>query len=1050
MLSTRPEGRRFKPTIRVTVVSIFIIATTLTAALAVGLQYHFSRKMATESALGRFDQLADHTGRFLNSADDRATDTVRVLASYPDLLDDGWVRGKVRDLFAAIMRDRNALYAVYVGFPNGDFFEVINLNSGEPVRRQLQAAPSDRWVMISVRGEGDARRKQLQYYDADFSLRAERTDPSDFNASKRPWFVKAQVGTVNKTEPYLFHNLQAPGQTYSTRTDSGAVVAVDIALSTISDYLSARDLQQFGEVFLFRGNGDLVASNRVSEQSAVLHAEPLKLSQRERELVATRQPLKISNETDWAPIDFSVSGQPRGYSVDYLSLIAQLTGLEFEYVNGYSWPELVSLYRSGELDILQPVLDDGSERYPGVYSDPMLSLSYSLVTRTGEPPIRHIRELQGKTLAIPAGWTTIKTLRREFPEVRIREVESTQAVFAAVKAGEADAGLDLGPILRFVGAAYYFSDMEYHDHIDFSPQSFPSQLHLVLSERRAALLPLVNRAIAGITPEQKAFLQTKWFSQRAQQERAHAVPYEALIGLAADASQHNRLVRVAMAGGSRYLFVTPVGHSGDYFGVVVPVSEVLRPALQKVQFSVLLTVGFLLLLIPAPWIFASPIVGPIKKLALENDKIRQRRYDELDIPDSYIREIHDLGESMGEMVEAIRAHEAAQVALMDAFIQIIATAIDDKSHYTAGHCERVPELAFMLAAKAEASRSPAFRDFSFTSEEQWREFRVGAWLHDCGKITTPEHIVDKGSKLETIYNRIHEVRTRFEVLWRDAEITYWKALSEDPSGQERYRRLLDDRQRQLQEDFAFVAAMNVGGEFLSENKKQRLQAIARQTWTRHFSDRLGLSPLEETRISQAEAALPCEENLLSDKPEHIIPREHDTEFDPALGIRMEIPEDLYNQGELYNLCIERGTLTAEDRFKINEHIISTIRMLDTLPFPPELAKVPRYASTHHETMKGTGYPRRLTGDQLSIPERIMVLADIFEALTAADRPYKKAKPVSVAIDILSKMVADEHIDVDVFELFLSSGVYRDYAQQFLPPEQLDEVDIDRYIRPAGA
>src|SRR5690606_28703806 len=164
---------------------------------------------------------------------------------------------------------------------------------------------------------------------------------------------------------------------------------------------------------------------------------------------------------------------------------------------------------------------------------------------------------------------------------------------------------------------------------------------------------------------------------------------------------------------------------------------------------------------------------------------------------------------------------------------------------------------------------------------------------------------------------------------------------------------------------------------------------------------------------------------------------------------MEIPRHLYNLGELYNLSIARGTLTAEDRFKINEHIISTIKMLDSLPFPEDLALVPRYASTHHETLNGTGYPRGLSAEDLSIPERIMVLADIFEALTAADRPYKPAKTVSKAIAILHTMVLNHHVDRDVFALFLSSGVYLEFARRFLPPEQIDEVDISLYLGAAG-
>jgi HD-GYP domain-containing protein (c-di-GMP phosphodiesterase class II) len=154
---------------------------------------------------------------------------------------------------------------------------------------------------------------------------------------------------------------------------------------------------------------------------------------------------------------------------------------------------------------------------------------------------------------------------------------------------------------------------------------------------------------------------------------------------------------------------------------------------------------------------------------------------------------------------------------------------------------------------------------------------------------------------------------------------------------------------------------------------------------------------------------------------------------------------IYNQGELYNLSISRGTLTDEDRFKINEHMISTIKMLESLPFPPELQNVPRYASTHHETMRGSGYPRKLPGDQLSIPERILAVADVFEALTASDRPYKKAKPVSVAVDILYKMVLDNHIDKDCFELFIRDKVYMQYAEKFLPPQQIDEVDTEKYL-----
>jgi HD-GYP domain-containing protein (c-di-GMP phosphodiesterase class II) len=351
----------------------------------------------------------------------------------------------------------------------------------------------------------------------------------------------------------------------------------------------------------------------------------------------------------------------------------------------------------------------------------------------------------------------------------------------------------------------------------------------------------------------------------------------------------------------------------------------------------------------------------------------------------------------------------------------------------------------MLAERASVSNLPAFRNFSLESDDQWREYRIAAWLHDCGKITTPEHIVDKGSKLETIYNRIHEVRMRYEVLWRDREIEYWKQLLETPEQASELLRQLKNEQQELVEEFTFVASCNVGGEFLDQDKLDRLQSIATKTWQRHFDDRLGLSPLEELRISASEQTLPKTEQLLSDKPEHIIERTQTTDYPPEFGIDMDIPEHLYNLGEVYNLSVSRGTLTEEDRFKINEHMISTIKMLESLPFPEELRNVPRYASTHHETMKGTGYPRKLPGTELSIPERILAVADVFEALTASDRPYKKAKTVSEAMDIMHKMVLDNHIDSDCFELFLRDRVYLRYAREFLPESQLDEFDASKYL-----
>ncbi len=390
----------------------------------------------------------------------------------------------------------------------------------------------------------------------------------------------------------------------------------------------------------------------------------------------------------------------------------------------------------------------------------------------------------------------------------------------------------------------------------------------------------------------------------------------------------------------------------------------------------------------------------------------------------------------------------AQKELFDSFVRLIAGAIDTKSPYTGGHCQRVPVIAGMLAEAASSASTPAFAEFQLSEDERY-ELYVASWLHDCGKVTTPEYVVDKATKLETIYNRIHEVRTRFEVLWRDADIAFYRALAADPEKESELQEERDLRQRQLQDDFVFLAECNVGGEFMAPERVERLQKIGAQSWERHFDNRLGLSGDEEARLDMAaEVSFPITEALLADRDEHIIPRLDggNPYGDNPWHIVMPVPEYSYNLGELYNLSIAKGTLTEEERYKINDHVVQSIDMLNKLPFPKEIRRVPDWAGNHHEKLDGSGYPRCLTIEQLSIPERIMAVADIFEALTAADRPYKKAKTLSTCIKIMSFMRNDGHICPDLFELFLTSGLYLEYASKYMQPEQIDEVDISGYLK----
>ncbi len=372
-----------------------------------------------------------------------------------------------------------------------------------------------------------------------------------------------------------------------------------------------------------------------------------------------------------------------------------------------------------------------------------------------------------------------------------------------------------------------------------------------------------------------------------------------------------------------------------------------------------------------------------------------------------------------------RISEANYKQLLESFIEVLARAIDAKSPYTGSHCQKVPIITRLLATAAVEQKEGALKDFELNADD-WYALHIASWLHDCGKITTPEYIVDKATKLETICNRIHEIRNRFEILRRDAHILYLQKRLANTDNKENLQAEFVARVKQLEEDFAFVAECNKGDNELSPADLKRLDKISEQHFVRYFNRMLGLSWAERNRVKDPELyARPAEEMLLQDRPDQMI--EH------------------YNRGELYNLKIPQGTISKEERQKINEHIEVTINMLEALPFPKELSHIVEYAGCHHERIDGKGYPRGLKGDQMSVPAKIMAIADVFEALTARDRPYKEPKKLSEVLSIMRDMKNSGHLDPDLYEVFIKSRVYMDYAEQYIEKSQIDEINPEEYL-----
>ncbi|WP_375748704.1 HD domain-containing phosphohydrolase [Vibrio sp. HN007] len=1048
-----------KVSIRVTVVAIFMLGTLATALIAIGLQYYFSSQIARQAVEESANQAAVETKDKIARIDRKAGHTVELLARNSSLIEDGIFDEQATfELFRNLLTNNNALYAAYIGLQNGDFYELINLESSPVIRSQIGASLTDRFAKIVVRNVDDKRVRETVLLDEYFSPTYKKSEPTEYNASSRPWFRIADDVSANKTEPYLFQHLQAPGQTYSMKLEgSDAVIAIDIALSTLSDFLSKEvtrgNVLASSEAYIFDSEGTLIATNLVATNSINTsyqkrQAAPLNLSIEERAYINRLNTIRISNERDWAPMDYSISGEPRGYVVELTQLIADRLGLSIEFVNGVSWSQLVEQFQERHIEVLTPVYRTDTNKSWGLYSEPLLDMTMVMATKEGERDYLSLKELIGKIIAIPAGWSVVPEIRQAYPEIKILEVGSIYHALQAVQQNKAIGALGSEVILNYNMDTYHITGLKVQPAIDLAPAKFDSSLRYVFHPEYKMLMALFNMALANLPEEDRNYLEDKWLKSSLQtgESNSRVVPYKELLPDKSSANAQPLSRELVLKGTSRLVYTAPVDTSGEQFiAILVSTDEVLQNSRRQVYISTGITIAVILLVIPFCWLLANPIVKPIRMLALENQKIMRRQYDLVEKREFVIKEIDELGISLVEMSEAIAEHELRQQKLMDSFVELIAQAIDDKSPYTGGHCHRVPVLGLMMAEEASQLKDDKFGEFSIDDKDSYREFKLAAWLHDCGKITTPEHVVDKGSKLESSYNRIHEIRTRFEVLWRDAQIACLENTIKHPENKEVYNKELDRAFEALRADYEFVAISNIGGEAMDDSSIKRLEDIANKTWMRHFSDRLGLSPVEEKRLSELDEMLPVTEHLLADKPEHLIPWEREPKYDPKFEIKLEPPKWQNNQGELYNLKTRKGTLNAEERFRINEHTVSTIKILEGLPFPPELSNVPKFASTHHETLKGTGYPRKLSAEDLSVGERILVLADVFEALTADDRPYKKAKSLSVAIDILYEFVQNEHIDPQVFELFLTSGIYLRYAKEYLLPEQIDEVDISAYL-----
>ena len=966
-----------------------------------------SRSTSLKSAETLFTEIADKT--VLDTA--LALDSVSTLTDTASLAFSAFAeepthKAMRRDTPAlkALLDSNEQLMSAYIGYADGAFHQLIAIRDNAFLFQKYAAPEHSAFIDRTIAPGGESGRSQTwRFLDADLEEISTRTDAAvAYDPRSRPWFAQAKKSRHSAfTAPYVFSSSRLPGITCA-KAFSGGVIGVDVTLAQLGELLARQHVAEHGRIWIFDEENQLVAFPGQASKEAEGDEAQLPLAAEAADPVIRA----VSAHLD--SMDIS---QPRQF---YLDVAGE--------------PHFVSLTPTDARYGLRFVV--------GVAA-PLKDIT------------RHISRMTRRIALASAVCLLLFA-----PAFLLVSRLASRSVEALVRQAERIANFDFSPSpplrtpvreVRQLAEAYEALKQTVRDRTE------------KLRQTQERLELLVREGVALSAEKDLATLVTLIFDTARDLTGAD--------GGALYLMENGELgVEMLSLGSESTVLGGLSGHPAPRVMVrpaimsFLSANSVLRSACEAYNAKDIITIREADLKLFPTGLPEEPTDHAIHSLIAAPIVTRQDEVlgvVQLFNPACLATE-DDCGE-VADFVSSLTAQAAVTLDnrnllnslrdIFDSLIQVIATSIDAKSPYTAGHCARVPVLAEMLAEAAHETEDGPLAAFRLDSEEERRQLWTASWLHDCGKVTTPEYVVDKATKLETIYNRIHEVRMRFEVLRRDAEIAHLQRLLDGGHDPVDSLRRFEETLQELEAEFAFVAKCNIGGEYFSEEHEKRLETIAGRTWQRHFSDRLGISSEEQrARSGKDEPTLPATEHLLSDQPEHLVPRHKQyKDIMDASGHPVETPQYEYNRGELYNLRIQRGTLTEEERFKINEHTLSGMEMLQKVPFPPNLGRVVEIATEHHETLIGTGYPLHKSQENLSVESRILSIADIFEALTASDRPYKQPKRLSEALRIMSFMCKDKHIDADLFEIFLRKGVFRQYAKQYLSPEQIDDIRIEDYL-----
>ncbi len=987
---------RFIFTTRMTVLSAFIVFAIFIATAAISVQLYFSERLAEEAAVLQFKEFGEKVTERAEHLYGVGATIAKMLAvsegiTVPIDLDSPH---PIVPTMAETLTINPQVYSMFVALPNDEYIQLTNLGLSEEVRTLWQAAPEDQWLEMRIVVTKDGRMMVKRYLSDQLETRMQVNELTDYRPTTRFWYQSAQLGTVSKTTPYRFRFTGNAGVSMTTKSQQGPVVGVGISLAEMVQNLKHDKNAQSLHAFVFDQNGQLIGkTDNLDSQKRWAHSS-IYLTEPERQFLANSGPLLVANELDFPPLDFTVAGNPRGYFPELIEQLASVLGMEIEFVNGSSFSSLYQSYMSGELDLLQPMSKNPQRQNIGLFSKKVFDSKMVGVTRIDNPNnIRNLDQLHAMKVVGVRDYATAQYLQTHYPSVELTLVESSVDAMRMVESGEAEIFIGLDAVVQYLKTYYFMDKLKISEPIESLTESKDFDMYLMVRKEKPYLQSSLDKALASMDPQFIEHLSDKWLSPKSVKQ-TELNQLDLSMGQLGEHFLHNvsQLTQIShsissidLDGVEQYAFSMPIkvqllggDDVAEYVGVVMAKDEVLSPYLDKVKVTVLLSLASFFLLTPLALVLIRLLTRPMAQLSEQLDQMQRGELAQSVQVSSHIVELDRLYQGVKRTLDSLFDAQRNQAHLFDSLNrQLHLLAKQNDPHGRFGN-ELYWQFAQALWEKVSQSNDEFLKNQNLRSNQLYC-VQVCFDLVQHVRLYAPATTMQKRTKLDVVDDRIHSIRLRFEILWREAEVTYWQSLAREPNNKSILRQQLEQKISALKEDYLFVCKCNLGMIPLDPVNRERLNSIAGQKWVSKLNPIMGTHKSGELISQEKYTYSPGVNSLISADYEQNARTDHLFAADELHSLLTQEP--LYSESErkLLDYQFQQGVeamqgLTFTDTLKGVPELVEAFALAQSKSFPAIEGFLPSFVAFCVTFINGLQQNQN-TGDKKSFETILESLED---------------------------------------------------------------------------